>query len=419
MPVEITRLDNGVHVVTDSMPHLQTVALGIWVRAGARDERLDQNGIAHLLEHMAFKGTPTRDAFQIAEEIEAAGGEINASTAMETTAYYSRVLKDDWLLALDILSDILIEPLFDADELSREQDVILQEIAAANDTPDDLVFELAQSVSYPEHPLGRSILGTADRVSAYSSGDITGYRNGHYTGERIVVGAAGNIDHSQLVAEAQTRLERLQTGGGNVWTAPNFIGGPHIAERPLDQTHLVFSFPGVGYRDDRIYAQQIMTGVLGGGLSSRLFQEVRERRGLCYAVFAFGSSYSDSGNVSVYAATSPGKTGQLIDVTSDVILSMIENAGEDEIARAKAQIKAGLAMSLESASGRCDQISRQFLAYGKVPDISEIVDKVESVTPEDVTALAGSIFTHPKPALAAVGDVSGLASFDQIASRFV
>ncbi len=418
MSVEITRLDNGVHVITDTMPQLQTVALGIWVRAGARDERADQNGIAHLLEHMAFKGTSRRDALQIAMEIEAAGGEINASTAMETTAYYARVLKDDWSLALDILADILIDPKFAPDELARERDVILQEIAAANDTPDDLVFDLAQSAAYPNHPLGRSILGTAKGVAAYQVDAITDYRDSHYTGERIVVSAAGNINHQQLVDATQQRLASVRSGAGVYWMAPEFTGGSHLAKRPLDQTHIVLSFPGVGYREDEIFAQQVLAGVLGGGMSSRLFQEVREKRGLCYAVFAFAASYADGGNISIYAATSPDKTGQLVDVTSDVIMSMIEMIDEDEIARIKAQIKAGLVMSLESASGRCDQIARQFFAYNEVPDIKKFVAKVDQVSARDVKQLAGNIFVYPKPALAAVGELSGLASYDQIAARF-
>ena len=418
MAVEITRLENGVHVITDAMPHLQTVALGTWVRAGARDERPDQNGIAHMLEHMAFKGTTRRDAMQIAKEIEAAGGEINASTAMETTAYYARVLKDDWKLALDILADILIDPIFDAGELAREQDVILQEIAAANDTPDDLVFDLAQTAAYPEHPLGRSILGTAERVAAYAVSDITGYRDTHYTGERIVVSAAGNIDHSAMVEEARARLATLKLGSGNSWKAPEFAGGPQFVERPLDQTHIVLSFPGVAYNDDSIMAQQVLAGVLGGGMSSRLFQEVREKRGLCYSVFAFASSYADGGNISVYAATAPDKSAELVSVTSDVILSLFDNIDEDELDRTKAQIKASLVMSLESASSRCDQIARQFFAFGKVPDITEFVARVDAVSVDELKALAARLFRHPQPALAAVGDLSGLATYEQMAARF-
>jgi predicted Zn-dependent peptidase len=367
---------------------------------------------------MAFKGTSRRDTMQIAKEIEAAGGEINASTAMETTAYYARVLKDDWKLALDILADILMDPVFDESELAREQDVILQEIAAANDTPDDLVFDLAQLAAYPEHPLGRSILGTAERVSAYAVSDIAGYRDSHYTGERIVVSAAGNIDHNAMVEETRTRLATLKAGNGNSWKAPEFTGGPQLVERPLDQTHIVLSFPGVAYNDDSIMAQQVLAGVLGGGMSSRLFQEVREKRGLCYSVFAFASSYADGGNISVYAATAPDKAAELVEVTSDVILSLLDNIDDDEVDRTKAQIKASLVMSLESASSRCDQIARQFFAFGEVPDISHFVAKIDEVSTDDLKTLAARLFKHPRPALAAVGDLSGLATYEQMAARF-
>ena len=418
MAVEITRLENGIHVITDTMPHLQTVALGTWVRAGARDERLDQNGIAHMLEHMAFKGTSSRNAMQIAKEIEAAGGDINAATAMETTSYYARVLKDDWLMALDILSDILMDPVFAADELAREQDVILQEIAAANDTPDDLVFDLAQTAAYPDHALGRSILGTSKQVAEYQVSDINGYRDAHYTGERLIVSAAGNIEHEAMVAETRARLGKLPEGKGNSWQAPEFAGGPQLVERPLDQTHIVLSFPGLGYREDGLFSQQVLAGVLGGGMSSRLFQEVREKRGLCYSVFGFASSYADGGNISVYAATAPDKSAELMNVTSDVIQSLVDQVDDEEVERAKAQIKASLVMSLESASGRCDQIARQFFAFGEVPDITHFMTKVDEVSASGLKSLAGQLFKHPKPAFAAVGDLSGLDSYELMAARF-
>ncbi|MGE0211401.1 MAG: M16 family metallopeptidase [Parvibaculaceae bacterium] len=418
MTVRITRLDNGIHVLTHDFPQLETVALGVWVRAGARDERESENGLAHFLEHMAFKGTSRRDAFQIAAEIEAAGGEINAATAMETTAYYARVLKEDWPLALDILADILTDPIFDVDELEREKDVILQEIAASNDTPDDLVFDLAQAASWPGHPLGRPILGTADHVEAHGAEDMVGYRGAHYGGARMVVSAAGRIDHEAFVAEAARLLAGVPSGGQPVRATPAFAGGPSLTSRPLDQTHLVLSFPSVGYHDDDIYAVQVLSSVLGGGMSSRLFQEVREKRGLCYSVFSTASAYQDTGLFTVYAASSAEKSDELAGVVSEVMLSLIDGVGADEIARARAQLKAGLVMSLESASGRADQIARQFLAFGRVPLISEIIAKVERVDEADIRRLASRIFRGSPPAVAAVGDISRLAPYDRLAARF-
>jgi predicted Zn-dependent peptidase len=418
MTVEISRLANGIHVVTHELPQLETVAIGIWVRAGARDELEEQNGIAHLIEHMAFKGTRRRNAFQIAEEIEAAGGDINAATAMETTAYYARVLKDDWRLALDILADILTDPVFDPAELEREKDVILQEIAAANDTPDDLVFDLAQAAAYPAHPLGRPILGTSRQVAAYDAQAMIGYRLAHYSGERMVVAAAGRIDHGALVEEAGRLFSGLAETAGPGRTSPRFGGGPSLAAKPLDQTHIVLSFPAVGYHDDDVYVLQVLSSLLGGGMSSRLFQEVRERRGLCYSVFSMASAYEDTGLLSVYAATAPDKAAELTSVVSDVMLALTESVSEAEVARAKAQIKAGLVMSLESATARADQIARQFLAFGEVPEMAKIIHKVDRVTTADIARLAGRILLNRKPALAAVGAIGSLAPYDQVAARF-
>jgi predicted Zn-dependent peptidase len=418
MSVQITRLDNGIHVITHDLPHLETVALGIWVRAGARDEAEAQNGIAHFLEHMAFKGTSKRSAMQIAQDIENVGGDINASTSMETTGYYARVLKEDWRLGLDILSDILTDPVFEREEVERERDVILQEIAAANDTPDDLVFDLAQAAAYPAHALGRPILGPSMLVAGYDADAMMAYRQANYAGERMVVAAAGRIEHEALVQEAARCLGSVPAAAAPARTAPAFGGGASLAERPLDQAHIVLTFPGVGYHHDDVYVEQILSVLLGGGMSSRLFQEVREKRGLCYSVFSCASAYEDSGLFSVYAATAPAKADELTRVTSDTMLSVLDSVDEAELARAKAQLKAGLVMSLESATARADQMARQFQAFGKVPEMASIIEKVERVTAVDVSRLAGQILHSGKPALAAVGALDKLGSYEQIAARF-
>jgi predicted Zn-dependent peptidase len=419
MSVQITRLDNGIRVITHDLPHLETVSLGIWVRAGARDEAEAQNGIAHFLEHMAFKGTHKRSAMQIAQDIENVGGDINASTSMETTGYYARVLKEDWRLGLDILSDILTDPVFDREEVERERDVILQEIAAANDTPDDLVFDLAQAAAYPGHALGRPILGPSGQVAGYDADAMITYRLANYAGERIVVAAAGRIEHEALVQEASRLLGSIPAAAAPARIAPAFGGGgASLAERPLDQAHIVLTFPGVGYHDDDVYVMQVLSVLLGGGMSSRLFQEVREKRGLCYSVFSCTSAYEDSGLFSVYAATAPGKADELTRVTSDTMMSVVDQVDEAEVARAKAQLKAGLVMSLESASARADQMARQFLAFGEVPEMARIIEKVERVTPTDVSRLAGRILRSGAPALAAVGALGNLAPYEKIAARF-
>ena len=418
MTVEITRLPNGIHVVTHHMPHLETVALGIWVKAGARDEGAEENGIAHFLEHMAFKGTPRRSARAIAEEIESAGGEINAATGMETTTYYARVLKDDWALALDILADIFTSPELDAEEMERERDVILQEIAAAHDQPDDLVFDLAQAASFGEHPLGRSILGTHDLIGRLTRQQILDWRNRNYWGSRIVVAAAGNIDHKAFAGEARRLLGAIAEGHEPQRETPAFQPTACTAEKPLDQAHLVLTFKAPSYRDPEIYVLQVLSNILGGGMSSRLFQEVREKRGLCYSVFSFGSAYEDAGQVGVYAATSPEHSNELLELTTGIMMSVAEEVTEAEVARAKSQLKASLVMNLESASARADQIARQFLAFGEVPAISTLTAKIEAVTPEQVRALAERLFRHHKPAFSAVGHIGDMAGYDTIARHF-
>jgi predicted Zn-dependent peptidase len=418
MPVRISRLANGLHVVTHAMPHLETVAIGIWVKAGSRDERIEENGIAHFLEHMAFKGTSRRTARQIAEEIESAGGEINASTGMETTAYYARILKNDWPLALDILADILKDSILDEDEIERERGVILQEIAAANDTPDDLVFDLAQTASFGAHPLGRPILGTEELIGSVTRDLIAGWRARNYWASRMVVAAAGNIDHEALEREAARLLSDLAPGEEPPRDRPLFAATAQTMAKPLDQTHVVLSFAAPSYKDPDIYRLQILSSLLGGGMSSRLFQEVRERRGLCYSVFSYASAFEDTGSFSVYAASSPDNTPELLDVTSRVMLDTAGDVSDDEVARAKAQLKTSLVMNLESASSRADQIARQFLAFGEVPDMATLIGRIDSVDTAGVTRLAQRLFKGQTPALGAVGQLSRLAEHGKIAAQF-
>ncbi len=418
MSVEITKLANGLTVVTHNMPHIETVALGIWVKAGARDELSDENGVAHFLEHMAFKGTTRRTAQAIAEEIENVGGEINAATGMETTTYYARVMKQDWKLALDILADIFTQSTLDEDEMERERDVILQEIAASKDQPDDLVFDLAQAASYGDHPLGRSILGPTHLIESLSRDQMAAWRDRNYWASRIVVCAAGNIDHQKLAKETEKQLGHLQQGQAPQRQTPTFMGHASIEQKPLDQTHIVLGFQAPNYRDPRIYQLQVLSSALGGGMSSRLFQEVREKRGLCYSVFSYGTSYEDVGQLGVYAATSPDHTPELIDVSANVMLSMGEAVTEKEVARARAQLRTSLVMNLESASSRADQIARQYLAFGEVPDITTLVGKIDAVTADNVRDLARDIFMAKPPSLGAVGQLSHLASYAEIAQRF-
>jgi len=403
MTVRVTQLSSGLRVVTDEMPHVRTVSLGAWVGAGARHETADQHGLSHLLEHMAFKGTRRRTARQIAEEIENAGGDINAATGMETTAYYARVLKDDVALALDVLADIVLEPVFDEAELARERQVVIQEIAAVRDTPDDLVFDLAQEAAFPDQPLGRSILGTAETVSGFSPESIAGYRDTHYGAPSIVISAAGAIDHDRLVELAEKAFAGLRLDRGPGCGPGRYRGGEIAHRKTLEQSHAVLAFEAPGYTDSRFYTLQILSTILGGGLSSRLFQEIRERRGLCYTVGSFVSAYADCGLLGIYAATSPNQADELFGAGAGELEKFASGVTEDEVARARAQLKSGLLMSLESSSARADQIARQLIVFDRVLPVEEIEQRIDSVDSAAVTRLMQSVLSAPQPTIATVG----------------
>jgi predicted Zn-dependent peptidase len=415
MSVAVTTLKSGINVVTDTMPHLETASLGVWVNAGSRDEHRDENGISHMLEHMAFKGTRRRTARQIAEEIEAVGGDLNAATGAETTAYYARVLKADVPLALDVLSDILSEPAFDRDELAREQSVIVQEIGAVADAPDDLIFENLQSVAFPDQPLGRSILGTAKTVRSFDAARLREYLTRNYRGPEMVVAAAGAVDHQAVVAEVERRFSSFNGPGTPLPEPASFGGGTHVEERDLEQVHIALALPGVPLKDPAIYSLQAFTNVLGGGMSSRLFQEAREKRGLCYSIYSFHMPYSDVGMFGLYAGTDAADTSELMRLIVDEIADAAETLSEPEIARAKAQMKAGLLMALEGSGERIGQLARQMITQGRPIPVDELVAKIEAVTAESARAAGRALLTSGKQATAVLGLGSGLASAAAIA----
>jgi predicted Zn-dependent peptidase len=415
MSVEVTCLESGLTVVTDAMPHLETASLGVWAGCGSRDESAEENGISHLLEHMAFKGTKRRTARQIAEEIEAVGGDINAATSAETTAYYARMLKADVPLALDVLSDILSEPSFDATELAREQNVIVQEIGACEDTPEDLVFEHLQATAFPDQPVGRSILGTPNSVRSFNADSLRGYLARHYRAPDMVVAAAGAVEHARVVDEVQRRFGAFSGQAAPQPIPARFHGGARLEARDLEQVHVTLALEGVSNRDPSFHSLQVFTNALGGGLSSRLFQEVREQRGLCYSIYSFHWPYSDMGFFGVYAGTDAADTAELMRVVTDQIQETAETLTEAEVARAKAQMKAGLLIALESSGSRIEQLARQVMVYGRPIPVSEIVAKVEAVTVESARAAARALIARGKPAIAALGPASGLETAATIA----
>jgi predicted Zn-dependent peptidase len=416
--VSVSKLKNGMTVVSHSMPEVETVSLGLWAGVGSRGEAPAEHGVAHFLEHMAFKGTARRSARDIAEEIEAVGGDLNAATGIDATAYYARVMRNDMPLALDILSDIILEPRFDGEELERERDVILQEIASAQDSPEDIVFDLVQDAAYPDQPAGRPILGTAASVSALTHGNLRNFLAAHYHAPNMVLAAAGAVDHAALIEEAERRLSGLDAAPSAPPSASHYRGGLRRGEKFFEQTHLVLGFPGPHYGHPDYYSSRILAGVLGGGMSSRLFQEVRERRGLCYAVSAFATSLSDSGMISIYAATGPDRAHELIAVIHDELLRAAnEGFREDEIARARAQAKMGLLAALESSSARAEQLGRQILIYGRPVPAGELVAKVEAVGVADLEEMAGKLLASPA-SLATAGPILNVARFDAVAAKF-
>jgi predicted Zn-dependent peptidase len=389
MSAEVTRLANGLTIVTETMPHLETSALGVWVDTGARHERPDEHGLSHLLEHMAFKGTTTRSTRDIAEEIEAVGGELNAATGLESTAYFARVLKGDEPVALELIADILQNSTFADEELEKEREVILQEIAGTQDSPDDIVFDLVHDAAFPEQAAGRTILGTPQSVRSISRSKLKDFLSERYHPRGMVISGAGAIRHEDAVRHAEALFGGLSNGGPGSEEPATYMGGVRFSNRKFEQAHLVLGFEAPSYREPEFFAAQVFSGLLGGGMSSRLFQEVRERRGLCYAIYSTAWGLKDTGLFAVHAATGAGMVGELIDVVSDEIDRMAaEGPVEAEVARAKAQLKAGLMMSLESSSARAEQLARQILLHGRVLSTADIVASVDRVSADDVRQIA-------------------------------
>lgn len=416
MKVECTRLKSGLTVVTENMPHLESVALGVWIKSGSRDETTEEHGIAHLLEHMAFKGTARRSARDIAEQIENVGGEVNAATSTETTSYYARILKDDVPLAVDILADILTESSFDHEELEREQQVILQEIGAANDTPDDVVFDKFAETAFAGQTIGRPILGTPETVLSFKPDQIRAYLARNYTTDRMFVVGAGAIDHDAFVRQAEERFAGLpEVATGNQASQPaRYIGGEVREDRDLMDAQVLLGFEGKAYHARDFYCSQILANILGGGMSSRLFQEVREHRGLCYSVYAFHWGFSDTGIFGIHAATGGENLPELMPVIIDELRKSSMQIDQQEIDRARAQIRAQLLMGQESPAARAGQIARQMMLYGRPIPNEELMERLQGITIERLKDLAGRLFFDTVPTLSAIGPVDKLAPMNDI-----
>lgn len=414
--MQMTTLESGLRIVTDPVPSVETTAVGVWVAAGTRHETIEVNGISHLLEHMAFKGTKKRTAYQIAEEMDNVGGQLNAYTSRDHTAYYAKVLKEDLPLAVDILSDILLNATMDEEEFAREQQVVVQEIYQSEDTPDDIVFDRLQATAYPEQALGWPVLGTVESVNRMTADNLHDYMNRNYTSGDIVVSASGRVDHETFVGDVANAFSGLTKGDGPLPEQANYVGGGVREARPVEQLHVVLGFDGVGYHDPDYYPLSALSVLFGEGLSSRLFQEVREKRGLAYSVFSSTNACEDSGIFTVYAGTGPEQTDELINVLTDEIKKMADGATDEEVVRAKAQLKAGLLMGLESPGSRCVQRARQILVYGRTLDTREIIEQVERIDATAIAHAAQRLFTTT-PTIAAVGQIDRLGDYDSIRAR--
>lgn len=405
---EIITLKNGLRIAVDEMKDVETVSVGVFVNTGSRNETTHINGISHFLEHMAFKGTKTRSARQIAEEFEGIGGRINAYTSKEKTVYYVKVLKQHAEFAVEFLADILQNSTFEKTELEKERGVILQEIAMTNDTPDDIVFDYFQEAAYPKQALGRSILGPVKNIKKFGRDDFVDYIGKQYNYGNMAVVAAGNLKQSDLVKWSEKYFTKLGTAKIKAFESAKYIGGEFLKEKKLEQVNLVLGYKGFSYLDKQNYAAQILAMVLGGGMSSRLFQEVRENRGLAYSIYAFNYTHHDSGIFGIYAGTTPDKASELINATKKEIEKVCQDVSDKELERVRTQFKASLLMAKESTSGRMQKLGGDILAYDRIISDKEIMEKIMAVEKSDLTKLAQKIFDGSKSTFAAIGKVKNM-----------
>ena len=409
--INLTRLPSGLTVVTEHMDHMETVSFGAYVAAGTRHETAEENGVSHFLEHMAFKGTTNRSAFRIAEEIENVGGHINAYTAREHTAFYVKLLKENLDLGIDIIGDILTHSLLDPTELERERGVILQEIGQANDTPDDIVFDHFQNTAFPSQPMGRPTLGTEELIRTMHRERLLQYMTKHYTSHNIVISAAGYLNHDAVVKKVQTAFSDLKTSPPLTTSPACYRGGEFRQVKDLDQAHILIGFPSIDYNHADYYSALLLSTLLGGGMSSRLFQEIREKRGLVYSVYAFNTSFKDSGVFGIYAGTGEQECAELFPAILEELRKIRLHISNEELTRARAQLKSSLLMSLESTSNRCERIARQLQIFGRIIPTEEIVQRIDSVTTEDICQVATSLFSEDLT-LSAIGPIHKIPSLN-------
>ncbi len=413
MSITVSTLPNGLRVITDRMEHVETASLGVWVGAGTRHETASMNGVSHLLEHMAFKGTKRRNPAEIAIAIENVGGIMNAYTSREQTAYYAKILAGDIPLALDVISDILCNSTFPEEELERERQVILQEIGHAADVPEDVVFDAFQAEAFPYQALGRTVLGDPNVVRNINRDEMVAYMGERYLPSRMVVAAAGKVDHETFCREVETQFGGWPSGDIVPGEGAAYRGGDVRVERDDAQAHMVLGFPALSYLHDDFYGLQVLSTLFGGGMSSRLFQEIREKRGLVYSIYSFVSGLQDCGIFGVYAGSAPETASEVCQLVAQECQSIAGNLNDEEVARACIQLKAQIMMVRESTGHRAEQAASHLLAFGRRKTVEEVVAKIDAIDTATVARLAEQTFSA-KPTFAAAGAVETLPPTDAI-----
>ncbi len=414
MQSNITTLKNGLRVLSIERPETGTVAVGVWVNTGSAYERVDINGISHFVEHMVFKGTQKRTALQISEDIENVGGSSNAYTSRETTAFYARMLKDDLELAVDVIADMMMAPTFSESELIKEKDVVVQEIKQTFDDPGDILFDYFHETAFANQALGRSILGPEETVRSFTAQKLHDYMKHNYAAENMVVVAVGNLKHDEFVKMVENRMSGLQTKTSFVKDKQIYTGGSFIKKRDMEQTQVVLGFKGVDCYDDDRFSIMVLSSILGGGMSSRLFQEIREKRGLVYSVYSFINKFTETGMFGIYAGLNKEELVQYVPVVADELKKVVHDyVSEKELSKVKSQVKAGIFMALESSSAMCENIARQQLIHNRFVSAQEIIDKVDAISLQDVQDIARKVFSS-KLTYVLLGNMENYPSYDEV-----
>ncbi|MFD0711324.1 M16 family metallopeptidase [Paenibacillus sp. GCM10027626] len=390
-------LSNGLRVVVEYIPTCRSVSFGIWVKTGSRNETTDNNGISHFIEHMLFKGTARRSAKDIADLFDGIGGNVNAFTAKEYTCYFAKVLDQHLPLAVDALADMFFESAFDETELAKEKNVILEEIAMYDDTPDDKVHDEASRASYGSHPLAYSILGIEERLMEMNADSLRAYMKNHYRLDNTVISVAGNVEEKALLTLLEQHFGKFANkGAAEAVTAPVFDGTYLFHKKKTEQNHICLTFPGCSIADPQLYAMILLNNAIGGGMSSRLFQEIREKRGLAYSVYSYHTSYADSGLFTVYAGTAPKQTKEVLDLTVEMMSELGAGGLSDaELHRGKEQLKGSLILSLESTSSRMNRLGKNELMLGRHYTLDQLLQRIDSVTMDDIKEVTKRMLSVP------------------------